>query len=1029
MRSPERGSRPASGKAAAELLEALHAQLFGPRRDDPLGTELSEAERRVVTLVVARGLGRVPAQVEREIEALGGLIQPDTSELSVFLFWGNPDTRDQAVRAALAAHAIRDAEPAASVVLETVRESESEPHALRSRIQDIAGRFVVEPRDSPRILMDDLTATRVESSFEVTTQGSRRVLGRRRAEAPSRRLLGKDNPCVGREHELGHLSAAFEACAAEGKPRSVVLLGQAGVGKTTLLEVFLDGLRARDTSPQVWRARGEPVGAGSPLGMITRLLHSAVGIEGTDPMDVRGRALCQSVAASCDASVVDRVQQFLCELAGTPFPAGYSDHLQECRRDAARLAEAMKHAWTSYLEAVSTRRPLVLVLEDLHLGDLASVRFIDAALGSVHGSLFVLATGHPELHSRFPKLWSSSGDVVRLGGLSEEHSRGLLRRFLGSQVSEGLVDEILRRAEGNPHFLEELIRAVSPGGSHDALAFAITHNGAIQERLEGLERDARLVLRAGAVFPGAFTRDALAYVLGGDARVPQLDDWLEELTSRELLVSDGGQAASFTISHGLIRDAAQAMLTERDRALAYRRAGEWIERGQSPDPLVLAEYYELGNDAERAARWFLAAARRAQQGSDLQAVLSLVERGVACGIQDACGELRLLEAEVNRWLGHHEAAANAANAALRLLPEASAAWFDAAGEAAVSLGRLGHRDSLLAVVGQLGAIESPRPGAGAHFRGLVRAAVPFIYSGEAEVARAILSSVVGALESVCEFDEQGRASSPDPGAVASLCSARAFLELVEGDLGAHMQYCEQAVEAFGELGHLGEACDFKVGGGFIWIELGEYARAERMLREGLVEARELGIPHLMIAANHNLGLVIARLGRLEEGCRIEEAAADEFETQGNRRAASSARVYLASILLAMGEIERGVEQARHAVELATDNTPTHARALAILALLHVTRGDANTARPIAEQAYRAIDGLTLLEGGESLVHRSHVEALLACGEQDEAREVACHARARLLDRAGKIGDPRVRASFLSAYDNEALLELAARLDV
>src|SRR5207302_679391 len=154
---------------------------------------------------------------------------------------------------------------------------------------------------------------------------------------------------------------------------------------------------------------------------------------------------------------------------------------------------------------------------------------------------------------------------------------------------------------------------------------------------------------------------------------PPTRSWLDELVERELVartqISRFPNEPQFYFRHSLVREAAYAMLTDSDRRLGHRLAGDWLEAAGEGDPLVLAGHFEKGGDARRAIACYLRAAEAALAACDFAGASACGERGIAAGAEgELFGALRLAQAEAHKWCGEFAEAARHGVMALRFLP-------------------------------------------------------------------------------------------------------------------------------------------------------------------------------------------------------------------------------------------------------------------------------------------------------------------------------------------------------------------------
>ncbi|MGC4089826.1 MAG: hypothetical protein QM756_18460 [Polyangiaceae bacterium] len=244
---------------------------------------------------------------------------------------------------------------------------------------------------------------------------------------------------------------------------------------------------------------------------------------------MRRQKLRARLARHVPEAELGRVAEFMGELLGAPFPDENSPQLRAARNDAVLLGDQMLRAFEDWLEAECQQSPLLLVLDDLHWGDLPSVRFIDSALRKLsERPLMVVAMARPEVHDSFPNLWSRRGMLeLRLPELSRKAAETLARQVLGASASESVIERIVARASGNALWLEELLRAEAEGRGHESSDTVML---LAQARLEALDSDARLVLRAASVFGQRFSADGVGALA---SQVPNLLVLLTHLVERE----------------------------------------------------------------------------------------------------------------------------------------------------------------------------------------------------------------------------------------------------------------------------------------------------------------------------------------------------------------------------------------------------------------------------------------------------------------------------------------------------------------
>ena len=508
------------------------------------------------------------------------------------------------------------------------------------------------PRSPQGILIDAISAGLLEGRFDVravapTPAGGSAddhdgdalyfLHGITRDRIAPRTLLGRVTPCVGRSKELALLEATFRECADEPIARLCLVTGPPGVGKSRLCyELFarlaplesktvdVGVLSARRLEPRILLARGDPVGAGAALALVRELIRAAAmrssGRENAEPAPVSqdNDANDDSADADADTSVVlrasledhlreifpepaqtamrERVCDMLGELLALPASSAPGPELRAARNNPSIMGGALRRAFEEWLAALARRSPTLLVLEDMHWGDVASVSFIEDALRA-HPNLpiMVLGLARPEVHELFPRFRSSSAtdandnvQEIRLPALTKSAAEQLVRAVLREAPPE-TVGRIIARADGNAFYLEELVRHVVERSDQSMPATVLA---VAQSRIESLDAEARRVLRVASVFGDVFPVAGVSTLLSSKATGAESGDRepdaslariVRELVHRELLVARASATASesssstssttrsgtldamsFAFRHGLLREAAYAMLTDEE---------------------------------------------------------------------------------------------------------------------------------------------------------------------------------------------------------------------------------------------------------------------------------------------------------------------------------------------------------------------------------------------------------------------------------------------------------------------------------
>jgi DNA-binding CsgD family transcriptional regulator/tetratricopeptide (TPR) repeat protein len=435
-------------------------------------------------------------------------------------------------------------------------------------------------------------------------------------------IVGRGSAFVGREPELAVLEEALSA-ARLGRPSAVLLTGDAGIGKTRLLQALRE--RGRAAGALVATGRTPVEGATLPYGTVFGLVRDLQRQLGT--------------------AELAPVQQLLVESPGDAAGRGPLARLL--------LFEAVLEA----VDRLSASQTLVLVLEDVHWADAGSVELLDHLVRNLdRQSLLVAATLRPdEVESRPPvrKVLNElrrhpSVTTLDLCGLSQEAIALLLADSAGAPQAWTVVEAVYRRSEGNPLFAEELMAvrdsSVLPPALRDLLLV----------RIDQLPAEARRVVGAAAVIGSVVDHRLLAAV--AEVADDKIDGAVTEAIREGILIGDA-TTGMLRFRHALLREAAHSALLPSERARLHQRAADALQAepafaaaGPGHAAAELAEHYCEAGDWPSACQWSIAAAQASTALYSMHAAHAHLQRALEAhqSAQGACRHSDVNDAELYR---------------------------------------------------------------------------------------------------------------------------------------------------------------------------------------------------------------------------------------------------------------------------------------------------------------------------------------------------------------------------------------------
>jgi class 3 adenylate cyclase/predicted ATPase len=470
----------------------------------------------------------------------------------------------------------------------------------------------------------------------------------RERTAPRRRAHeGSATSFVGRDAQLDLLEVLWRQAAGGGGAAALVL-GEAGIGKSRLVQHFIE-THVRDGAT-VLQIAASAFDANTPLRPFVDYLTQTAGLAAAEDRETAVSKLERLLggtpaAAREDAEILSGIVGF----AGPPVSS---------RLPPQEVRERTIEILADHLTARSFEAPVCLVVEDLHWLDPTSSELLELLIGKVREHRFLLLI---TARSEIPSDWSARVDTtLRLGRLGPDEVAGMMRGLFGGGFIDDLVGRVAERTDGVPLFVEEVARVLLHRQAEPN--FSLIPDRLIPSSLEEtlmarLDRSgvAKEIAQAASVIGRSARRDVLAAVCGLNGG--RLDQALATLVRLGIMErAHNVRPETYTFHHALLRDAAYAnLLRDRRRDLHERvaRALQSLDAdGIAHYPEILAFHLSEAGQIEEATGLWIEAARRSLASSSLNEASQLLQRALTDLEKIAPTERsRQLRVEVSALLG------------------------------------------------------------------------------------------------------------------------------------------------------------------------------------------------------------------------------------------------------------------------------------------------------------------------------------------------------------------------------------------
>ncbi|HEV8339935.1 MAG TPA: adenylate/guanylate cyclase domain-containing protein [bacterium] len=863
--------------------------------------------------------------------------------------------------------------------------------------------------------------------------------------AVTRGVAGIQTRTVGRTAEFHRLQAAYLDAFEHRRVVWAQLVGEAGIGKSRLMDDVRDWIDLRPEVVRVFRARAYAGDGRQPFSLIRRMWFDRFQIAEDAPL---AQAEAKWVQRFQELGKTDEVEpaHALGLLVGLPFTD--SPHIGAMRGDPAQVKGRAFVASREFLRRIRQEQPIEVLLEDLQWADASSWEYLlqvvleETQPDDGYQGTFVLAAARPE--------WSPPDELsqdarylpIDLQPLSDEATRELVSEML--QPVEGVPEDVVRliveRSEGVPYFAEEMVnwfldrgiidrsrepwRFVSARLKETPLPATLQH--LLLTRLSALNDAERAVLQRGAIFGRNFWGGGLE-ALG--MRHP--DTLLGPLQPRGFVEAQPESSfegeTEWSFHHTLLRDVTYESVLKRQRAALHKAAADWLEeqarRAGRLDEFagLLGEHAERAGEMTAAADWYLQAGERAKARGATAEARKFLDRALEL--------LPPIDRE-RRWrvlVGREEV--------LGILGEPDAWRADVTG--LLELAKELDDDNRLAEVYHRQADYARKT---ADYRAGLRAAAEAVavarrahnplIEAQALSLSALAQGRLGELDAASRTAEEALARAHDLGDDATLAltlSRVAGVVTEAGDLARGQHFHQREVEIFRRLGNRAQEASALANLGYGYVLLGLYKLGRSALEQSLELAEAIGARRNRAYILQNLGLAHFRSGDGRTARRILDQSLIDMVAVDDAWGRAATLYYLGLVMELSGDMAGAARRFQEAKGIFAD---LGARGPVVdtwsgLARCALAQAHLDDARQHATDIWKF---LTEHGGGgmEAPVwgYQTCADIFDALGEPEQARAAVEAGYREMIDRAEKISDPDWRQSFLeNVTEHRAITEM------
>lgn len=905
------------------------------------------------------------------------------------------------------------------------------------------------------------------------------LIGKREQIITRQHLAPHHVPLIGRQIEISQLQQVARDLA-KGKGSILSLVGEVGVGKSRLLSEFHTLVNTQEPGLAWIFTQALETNETQHYGCIRSMMRQIIFPHpGTDRNgDLLTKSTENNLLMRHLQDVLpeqaDTIVLYMEHLLGLPIPS--QKHNELAWMNDETLISQVTRAFQTWVIALAKRQHLIIAFEDVHWADTSSIAMIQSLFPLVNQHpLSIIVSMRPEpgrkawdLRLKASKEFATCHIEIDLQPLPEEEVRILVSSILGDrEAPRPVVTLVLQRAEGNPLFIEEMVRSLIDrgalvqndrgewglGASWQETTIPNTIQGILQARIDRLSRDSKRLIQLASCTERPFPKQILLDLASGIGLADPKTGNKELMTLKQAgLLYAGDETDSFlSFKHVLIRETIYRSLLRSTRVQFHADIACWYEEhgadtettsfsllayhygraeneAKLTEYLIKAGYQAMGSYANAEAREYFTQALKLTTEPALRFEL-LLQREHVCNL---IGDRDIQRTDLEELL---KAVNDGADDSQRAVVYTRLAiWHESWGE---YLAARTAFEQALSAAQRLKNIESEAEclhhiASAAWRQGNYSEAIAYAQSA-LEVSRAAASPLreavslttlgvvhrtLGNLDKAHNYYQMALDLRRRLGDRREIAISMSQFGNVHYDLGMYWvahNYHNQALELFRSVGdRRGEAWSL-AGVGSVYLSCGDTAEAYQYFSEALSIRRSIHDRRGEGVALGDLGNVLSQQGKLDEAIELLREAVCLLKELGARRDEVYALTYLGRALEIHGDLE-GAQQANESAltkRRESGQQKSSLDNLAALVRIALAKGERDTAHALAKEITSDLrqHGIPTSES-PFLIYLSAVQVLRACDETEQARTLASEAQSALYRRAEQITHIELRRKYL-----------------